>query len=230
MNTQKVDTQKVDTQKVNAQKVAYSIADGSELDEMSRLLGAAFSRRDPPAVALGITAEEFETLVRLFQSTVAEGLTPIPRSADTGRMVGALLTEDWASPPPDGMNRLGPKFDPIFDLLGQLDHEYLQGKIWAPNECLHLFLLGVDESSTGAGIAQGLVAECLKNGARRGYRLAVTEATNPTSQHVFRKQGFIERVRRSYRDHRYGGEAFFASIESYGGTILMDRRLTDPSA
>jgi len=225
-----MNTQKVDKQKVDAQKVAYSIADVSELDEMSRLLRAAFSRRDPPAVALGITAEEFETLVRLFQSTVTEGLTPIARSADTGRMLGALLTEDWASPPPDGMDRLGPKFDPIFDLLGQLDHEYLQGKIWAPNECLHLFLLGVDESSTGAGIAQGLVAECLKNGARRGYRLAVTEATNPTSQHVFRKQGFIERVRRSYRDHRYGGEAFFASIESYGGTILMDRRLTDPSA
>jgi hypothetical protein len=40
----------------------------------------------------------------------------------------------------------------------------------------------------------------------------VTEATNKTSQHVFRKQGFIERVRRSYSDHRFEGRACFTSI------------------
>lgn len=35
----------------------------SDTDEMSRLLGEVFAERDPPAVAVGLTAAEFETFV-----------------------------------------------------------------------------------------------------------------------------------------------------------------------
>ena len=59
----------------------------------------------------------------------------------------------------------------------------------------------------------------------RGIGLAVTEATNKASQHVFRKHGFAERVHRSYSDHRLEGQAFFASIADHGGPILMIRSL-----
>lgn len=59
--------------------------------------------------------------------------------------------------------------------------------------------------------------------ARRGFRRAVIEATNLTSQHVFRKYGFVERVRRSYANHRFGDRAAFASIAGHGGPMLMDK-------
>jgi ribosomal protein S18 acetylase RimI-like enzyme len=94
-----------------------------------------------------------------------------------------------------------------------------------PGESMHLFLLGVAREFSGRGVAQHLIAECLANGARRGFRLAVTEATNKTSQHVFRKQGFGERVHRSYKDHRFEGQAVFGSIADQGGPILMDKHL-----
>ena len=55
--------------------------------------------------------------------------------------------------------------------------------------------------------------------------MAVTEATNPTSQHIFRKQGFVERVHRLYKTHEYDGRKPFASIAGYGGPILMDKPL-----
>ena len=55
--------------------------------------------------------------------------------------------------------------------------------------------------------------------------MAVTEATNTTSQHIFRKLGFTERVRGSYADHRFRGRAVFRSIAEHGGPILMDRSL-----
>jgi ribosomal protein S18 acetylase RimI-like enzyme len=95
-----------------------------------------------------------------------------------------------------------------------------------PGESIHLFLLGVSPRFQGKGVAQQLVGECLANGARRGYRVAVTEATNKTSQYIFRKQGFVERVRRSYADHRFNGQEVFASIAEHGGPILMDKWLT----
>jgi GNAT superfamily N-acetyltransferase len=145
-------------------------------------------------------------------------------------MIGALLTEDAASALPDGMDRLSTKFEPITDILGQLDEEYRGGRIVPPGECLYLFLLGVDARFAGQGVARQLVTACLENGARRGYRMAITEATNRTSQHIFRTLGFVERVRRSYRDHRLGGRAVFASIEEHGGPILMDRQLAGRQA
>lgn len=153
-----------------------------------------------------------------------EGLTIVARRADTGEMIGALLTEDGASGPPDGMDRLSRKFDPIFHILGQLAEDGTEAAV-RPGESLHLFLLGVAESAGGSGVAQRLVSICLENGARRGYRRAVTEATNEVSQHVFRKLGFSDRAYRPYGEHRFEGRAVFASIAQHGGPILMQRFL-----
>jgi len=206
--------------------VKCAVCGPADAEELVKLLAEVFSQRDPPAVAMGITPAEFEALFRLFSSRVAAGdLTCIARRADTGAMIGALMTEDSASPLPEGMDRLSPKFNPIFDILGQLTVEYFAGKAVRSGEILHLFLLGVDRGSTGNGVAQQLVTACLENGKRKGYRLAVTEATNRISQHIFRKQGFVERVWRSYRDHRYEGQAAFISIADQGGPVLMDKML-----
>jgi GNAT superfamily N-acetyltransferase len=206
--------------------INYGIYGTSDREEMAHLLGDVFPHRDPPAVAAGLTPAEFENFVRLFcPKAEAERLTIVARFAGTGEMIGALLAEDSASALPDGMNRLSAKFNPIFDILGQLDAEYRVGQTPRPGESLHLFLLGVAQSFAGRGVARQLVERCLENGARRGYRIAVTEATNTTSQHIFRTQGFVERVRRSYRDHRFDGQAVFASIVDHPGPILMDRPL-----
>jgi GNAT superfamily N-acetyltransferase len=204
--------------------VNYGLFTAPETDEMSRLLGEVFAHRDPPAVAVGLTASEFEAFVRLFcPKADAERLTVVARSAETGEMIGALLAEDSAAVPPDALDQVNAKFNPIFDILGQLDAEYREGRTVRPGESIHLFLLGVSHAFAGKGVARRLVAESLSNADRRGYRVAVTEATNRTSQHVFRKQGFVERVRRSYSDHRFEGQAFFDSIAEEGGPILMDR-------
>jgi ribosomal protein S18 acetylase RimI-like enzyme len=206
--------------------VNYSVYTASDSDEMVRLLGELFAQRDPPAVAAGLTPSEFEAFVRLFcPKAAAEGLTIVARSSETAEMIGALLTEDSASEPPQGMDQLSAKFNPIFDILGQLDAACRGGQCVSAGESLHLFLLGVARRFAGQGVAHQLVAECLANGVRRGYRVAVTEATNGTSQHIFRKQGFVERVRLSYRDHRFDGQAVFATIAEHGGPILMNKLL-----
>jgi ribosomal protein S18 acetylase RimI-like enzyme len=208
------------------QSVVYGIYTKSDEDEMMQLLGQVFAERDPPAVAVGVTPAEFEELIQLFTpKAAADGLTIVARSAETGEMCGVMLTEDSASSLPDGLEHLSSKFDPIFDILGQLGEAYRSGEAVRPGESIHLFLLGVSRRFAGRGIAQQLVAECLANGISRGYRVAVTEATNKISQHVFEKQGFVERVRRSYGDYRFGGQAVFASIADQGGPMLMEKRL-----
>lgn len=104
--------------------IRYAVCEPDDADEMARLLGETFTRHDPPAVTVGITSAEFEAFVKLFSASAGrEGLTIIGRDASTGEMAGALLTEDATSSPPAGIDQMTEKFDPIFDLLGQLDAE-----------------------------------------------------------------------------------------------------------
>ncbi len=193
---------------------------------MVRLLGHVFAGYDPPAVAVGLTPAEFEQFVQLWcRKAAQERLTILARSEQTGELVGALLTEDAASPMPDGLDGISPKFLPIFDILGGLDAAYRNQFSPRPGEALHLFLLGVDRRFGGQGIAQRLVQRCLANGMERGFQSAVTEATNRRSQHIFRKLGFTERVRASYVEHVFEGAAHFSAIAGEGGPILMDLQL-----
>lgn len=204
--------------------IRYGICETSDVDEIITLLADVFPRMDPPAVAMGLTAPEFATFVRLFASrAIEENTTIIARSMDTGEIAGALLTEDSGSPMPDGMERLSKKFDPIFGILGELEVEYRAGRSIPMGDCLHLFLLGVASNYGGHGVAQNLVTTCLHNGAKRGYRRAVTEATNSVSQHIFGKLEFKNRVQRTYRDYMFEGKTPFAGIQGHLGPVLMER-------
>jgi ribosomal protein S18 acetylase RimI-like enzyme len=204
--------------------IRYSVCDQSDVPEMGRLLAATFTRNDPPAVAVGLTDDEFEAFVNVVSLTAgADRLTIIARDIASGAMAGALLAEDAATPLPEGMDLLSEKFEPIFDLFGQLDEQIHEERPIASGEVLHLFLLGVDEHFARRGIAQDLVRACLANGSEMGYRTAVTEATNRVSQHIFGKLGFVSRAECSYADYHRDGIPVFASIAGHGGPKAMVR-------
>jgi ribosomal protein S18 acetylase RimI-like enzyme len=145
-------------------------------------------------------------------------------------MAGALLTDDAAAPPPQGLEGLSEKLDPIFDLLGQIDTDYRDRRTILSGQYLHLFLLGVAEQFTRRGIGRELVAACLQNGTAKGYTSAVTEGTNLVSQHIFRELGFRKQAERSYGEYRFGGSAVFASIAEHGGPMTMDRHIENRGA
>ena len=202
--------------------IRYSVCETRDLPEMIRLLAEVFAREDPPPVAVGLSPAEFEAAVRLFsRSAGADGLTIIARDEVSGAMAGALLNEDAAKPAPEGMDRLSDKFVPIFDLLDQLEDRVPDEDPTVPGEVLHLFMLGVDRAFARRGIGQQLVMASLANGAELGYRVAVTEAMNRVSQHIFGKSGFLSRAEVSYADYRRDGIAVFASIAEHGGPMSM---------
>jgi predicted N-acetyltransferase YhbS len=200
----------------------YSVYQSADVDGVASVLSDAFSRREPIGIAVGMTAPEFDRFARVLSpKAAAERLTIVARDSATGEIVGVMLNEDSATPPPDGMDMLGPAFAPVFEFLHELEVEHrADGVHPRPGEWLHLFLLAVAEHAGGQGIAQGLVARSVENAARRGYKKGVVEATGPVSQHIFRKHGFADRVRRDYAEHPVFGPVAYA-----GGAILMDRAL-----
>jgi ribosomal protein S18 acetylase RimI-like enzyme len=206
--------------------IEYRVCRPDDTPEIGRLLAESFTQHDPPAIAVGLTPDEFEAFVQLWlPGAGVDGLTIVARDYETGQLAGALLTDDAVAAPPRGLEGLTEKFDPIFDLLGQIDTEYRDGKTIVPGQQLHLFLLGVAEQFAGRGIGQQLVAACLRNGAAKGYTSAISEATNPVSQHIFRGLGFKMQAERSYGEYRFDGSAVFASIAEHGGPMTMDRSI-----
>lgn len=204
----------------------YTIAGPSDREGLVRLLATVFSESEPPAVAMGLSFRDLEQFLQLLApGAIADGLTVLARSSDTGKLAGVLLTDDFASPPALDLNQISKKFLPIFSMLETLDEQFRKGRTISAGDYLHLFMLAVDEQFAGRKIGQGLVEACLENGLRKGYRKALTEATGRVSQHVFRKLGFVDRFSVSYQDFRYEDQVVFASIQGHENAILMDKSL-----
>jgi hypothetical protein len=209
------------------QGVRYELFDMSALDETALVVAEAFSRYEPMAVAQGIPVTELADFVKLLgPKAQQEGLTVLARDQGTGQVIGAMITDDFASVPPEGMERFCEAFEPVFALLGELDEHYKQGRSVRLGEYLHLFMIAVNHQHNGRKVAHNLIQSCLENGIRKGYRTAVTEATGVISQHIFRdKFGFVNRVEVPYKTFVYQGRRVFDSIEGHTGTILMDKTL-----
>ena len=204
--------------------IHYGLLEDEDLAEMAQVIGQVFSRSDPLGVAIGMTEEELESFVLVFgNKAVAEGLTIIARN-HSGELVGAMFTDDFGTPLPE-IENLPASFAPVGALLERLDDEYLHTQTIVEGSHAHLNMLAVLPTLAGRGMAQNLVKLCMENAAQRGYRLAVTEANGPISQHIFRKLGFRERFMVSYKYFRFDNRPVFASIESTQGIMLMEANL-----
>src|SRR5262249_51422356 len=204
--------------------VQYELFDMHALDEMAPMVAEAFNRHEPMTVAQDVPFQEFVDFVKLLAPKAQqEELTVLARDQETGQVIGAMIADDFASAPPEGMGLLGAAFAPILALLGELDEQYKKGRSPRLGEYLHLFMIAVDHRHQGRKVAQNLVRACLENGARKGYHTAVTEATGVISQHIFRSRfGFRDRLEIPYKTFVYEGRPVFASIGGHPGPILMD--------
>lgn len=204
----------------------YHIAKPSDSADIVRLLANVFSESDPPAVAMGLSVGEMEQFLQLLvPKVIPYGLTVVSRSKETGKLAGAFLTDDFASPPALQFSQINSKFRPIFSMLEILDAQFRSRRTISVGEGLHLFMLGVDRQFAGRGVGNALVKTCVDNGCKKGYRIAVTEATGRVSQHIFRKNSFVERFSVSYREFVHENKLVFASIKQHEKAILMDRSL-----
>ena len=205
--------------------IRYSICRPDEVSEMVYLLAETFARRDPPAVAVGLTSRDMETILSMLSARAdRDGLSVVARDGDSGVMAGASLNDDAARPAELDLAALSPRFGPILDLFRELDDVIGHAEPIELGPTVHVSMLGVSDAFAGQGIAQRLVEAALANAAVLGYRSAVTEATNLVSQHIFEKLGFITRAQASYAGYRRDGVATFGSIANHGGIKSMIRR------
>ncbi len=126
--------------------IKYGLLQREDIPGVARLLADVFSRHDPPAVAAGMSHTDIEGLDGIFGSkALAEGLTIVAQNS-SGELVGAMLTEDFGTPPPSGIAAVPSRFLPVGALLESLDDEYRKAHPVSPGSHLHLFMVGVSDS------------------------------------------------------------------------------------
>jgi hypothetical protein len=134
------------------------------------------------AVAQNLSQQEFIEFINLLAPKAhKEKLTIIAKDKATEKIIGALIAEDFVSPPPSGLEKLSKKFAPIFALLDELNGQYKQKRDITLGEYLHVFIVAIDQRRNGERMAQTLIEVCLENGIRQGYKAAVPEATGLVS-------------------------------------------------
>jgi hypothetical protein len=102
--------------------VRYELFDMPALDDMAVVIAEAFARYEPMVVAQGLSREELVDSIKLLCPKAAqEALTVLARDQITGQVIGAMLTDDFASTPPEGIEYLSEKVGPILALLDALD-------------------------------------------------------------------------------------------------------------
>ena len=211
---------------LEANNITYEPLSINLLEQTALVVGQSFSGFDPMAVAQELSVQDFYEYITLLGEWLTQaGLSVIAKNKESGQVIGALITADFASEPPLEVEKISDKFAPIFYLLESLDNSYKQGKQIDLHEYLHLYMLAVSPQHRGKGIAQTLVSTTLEHGIKQGYKVAVTEAANQISQHVFRKTGFTPRCEISYGQFTYNGDSIFEAISDEGGTLLMDKCL-----
>jgi GNAT superfamily N-acetyltransferase len=206
------------------QGIFYKIFEISELKDMALVIGEAFSNSEPMAVSQNISCSEMTNLIEQFGGRAArESLTIIAGDRETKQIFGVLLANDWGARSTTEMTLPSQKFNPVLAILDELDTKYKQGKKIEINKYLHFEFLAVNKQYRGKNIAHNLVKTCLENGIDRGYKIAISTVTNPTSRHIHSKSGFKDCFEIPYQTFTYEGQKVFASLTD--SIVFMDKPL-----
>src|SRR5262245_23030485 len=101
------------------QGVQYELFDMDALDEMAPMVAKAFKRSEPMAVAQDVPFQEFVDFVKLLgPKAQQEELTVLARDQETGQVIGAMIADDFASAPPEGMGLSARRLNPFLHCWG----------------------------------------------------------------------------------------------------------------
>ena len=206
-------------------ELSYGILQNQDLEETVSVIADAFAGAEPLNRANGIPKPIWaESCRQICRGAVKDQLSIVARDLRAQRVVGAAICSDLTTDKPD-TGHLHPRFAVTSALLGELDQQYRRMIRLSSRHYLYIIFLAADLNLPGQGIGTRLVTEALDNARSEGFKVAVCEATNQRSQHIFRdKCGFADRVSISYADWKYEGETVFESIEGQAA-VLMDRAI-----
>ncbi len=202
--------------------IVYEILQEKDLEETITLLSEVFSRGEPVTKSLGITAKEFHYFAEIYcKKAVKDGLSIIAK--DKGKVVGFVISEDFDSAQPEGIEKIDIKIVPLMALVDEVEKDAKSSKKEGESR-FHMFLGGTDKQYEGRHIATTLVEESMKLAKIKNFTVAIAEPSGFATQYMFNKLGFEQKIMIEYKDFLFNGENVFKNIEGPVGLPLMEKK------
>jgi ribosomal protein S18 acetylase RimI-like enzyme len=208
-------------------EIIYDVFRESDLEQTIACITEVFPIREPMTRALRFTPDEYYFFAEIYCKKAAkEGLSAVAKDRATGKVIGFCISEDFASEPIEGIEKINVKSYPIMALLASLDEEYRKAHKVEKGHIFHLYMVGVSEPYENQDIAMILLDKNLKLAKMKKFSYVIAEATGPVSQHILRdKLGFKEKFAIEYESFTYKGENVFKNIEGAHSCILVEKQL-----
>jgi len=167
-------------------------------------ISVAFHEGEAISAAGGVTLEDHHKINELFVRRMAGNGNCIVavEMEDPTVVLGAFLNEDFANPPPEGLEEtlaslegnMTPVMSTVEELEGHLRQKYGLKDDLERGKVLHLWMLGVTTEARGRKIGQKLAIHSIAWAKKQGFKIAFAEATGAASTHILTKHGGQEVV------------------------------------
>lgn len=205
--------------------ITYEILQEKDLEETVVLLSNLFSCGEPITKCLEITPKELHYCAELYcKKAVREGLSIIAKDKDTNNVISFLISEDFDSEKPEGIEKIDIKILPGMALLDTLEKDMKSNKKEDEHR-FHLFLGGTVEKYQNRNIMTILFEESMKLAKIKHFTSIVAEPSGFATQHMLSKLGFKIRNIVEYKTFLYEGKNVFKNIEGPSSIPLMEKSI-----
>jgi len=196
----------------------------SETQEAAiEMLTHVFHVGEPLVIATGCTRESMRAFFDLFlPQMVNNGLSIVAISEDTGDLAGVFIAEDFATPPPAGVEEFVGKYEaffgPIFAILDESEEKFKQevgipaGEMPAAGRFVHQWCLSVSPALGRRGIGECITRVLLQQAEKLGFEMSFAECTGAFSTKLCAKAGMSPMLRLEYANWELEGSFPFAEV------------------
>eukprot|EP01065_Artemidia_motanka_P025778 TRINITY_DN30742_c0_g1_i1.p1 TRINITY_DN30742_c0_g1~~TRINITY_DN30742_c0_g1_i1.p1 ORF type:complete len:288 (+),score=67.97 TRINITY_DN30742_c0_g1_i1:66-866(+) len=176
----------------------FQVLQADKVAEAVDVLANAFACDGQTGVTsmCGLDADAVHSLASMYlPRTAANGVSICAVEEESGRVVGVIVAEDFASQPPLGIDALLAQHPATTNLVGILDecadqlfrtnHELSAGQLPMPGKICHLMCVGVAPAWRRQHIALDLVKTALSQSAKLGFETVFADASGIAAQHLY---------------------------------------------
>lgn len=173
-------------------------------DEVVHFISNMFHKEEPLTIAAN-SLEDVTFFVRVVCERAVKEKTSFV-CKDEGRIIGALINEDYIQPPQD----LGEGQREINLFIEELNTEFERKCNPQKGEYLHFFLGCVEPSYRKNGVFNILIEKSIEAAKKKNFVGGIAEPTNTKSMNAFKKFGFEILKEMEYTKWRLDGKQVFS--------------------
>jgi len=217
------------------ESVVYSLMTEQDISDVVDCFSNFFRKEEPLTRAMAFSEEEFLPVVTsTCKKAARDGLSIVAREKTSQCLLGFSIGKDYRDCTFDEEFEFSPKFNPIFELHGEMDEVYKKMHSLKSGEVYLHHALGIDlqyfedhlgEKQACVNIVPELSKLTYELARKRNFKKIIGHATSLFTQRLYKKYDFSEVFRVNYKTFSYKDDDVFRNIKWHSGCVLFERIL-----